>query len=196
MSDGNWYVVRTTPRAEYMAVHELERDGFEVYFPRLKSALPRPSHEDTPLFPSYLFLRCDPAIQGWPSFRPAHRVSGWLRLGDEIPSVPDEVIEGLMQGLDSINGEGGFWRRFKPGEKVHVVTKSIESLAEVLEESRSPHSRVKVLLEFMGRMVPAQIPWENLRPIEELPITQHPPRRTRGGNRWIQGFGARAAVQG
>ena len=44
MSNGNWYVIRTTPRAEYLAASELVLDGFEVFFPTLKS---QNSHWDT-----------------------------------------------------------------------------------------------------------------------------------------------------
>ena len=55
----NWYVLRTEPRAEYMATREMDRDGFEVFFPCVEAAHSRFGHADTPLFPGYLFLRCD-----------------------------------------------------------------------------------------------------------------------------------------
>ena len=147
------------------------------------------------MFPGYLFIRCDSEADGWPSFRPAHRVSGWVRSGTEIPVVPDDVMEILMRDLGTLAGEEGFWRRYAPGEKVTVVSKSMQGSATVLEEPRSPESRVKVLLEFMGRLVHAQIPWDNLRPIdhlpEEAPQRTRAPRRTRGRNRWIRGQGPR-----
>ena len=194
-----WYVVRTTPLGEYLAASELERDGFEVFFPRFKAPVLRPSHEDSPLFPGYLFIRCDPAEDGWPSFRPAHRVSGWVRSGNEIPSVPDRIMDVLMRDLESLAGDEGFWRRYVPGEKVSVVTKTMQAAAIVLEEPRSPESRVKVLLEFMGRSINAQIPWDNLRPIDHVPEetdqATKTPRRTRGRNRWIRGQGPRLAVR-
>jgi len=197
VSDLRWYVIRTEPRAEYLAANELERDGFEIFFPRLKTPEPRRAHYDTPLFPGYMFIRCDPDDEGWPSFRPAHRVSGWVRLGGEVPSVPDEVVTNLVQRLESVNSGTGFWRRYRAGEKVNVVSRSIQGLAEVVEEPKSPRARVTVLIEFMGRLVQAKIPWQNLRPLEEgyqegYQAIQRAPRRTRGRSRWIRGFGARA----
>ena len=193
-----WYVIRTTPLGEYLAASELERDGFEVFFPRFRAPVLRPSHEDAPLFPGYLFIRCDPEADGWPYFRPAHRISGWVRSDNEIPVVPDHVMDILMRDLKSLAGDEGFWRRYVPGEKVNVVSKSMQASAVILEEPRSPESRVKVLLEFMGRMVHAQIPWDNLRPIddvlEEAQQATKAPRRTRGRNRWIRGHGPRLAT--
>jgi hypothetical protein len=90
--------------------------------------------------------------------------------------------------LDSLADDEGFWRRYIPGEKVNVVSPSVHGAAVVLEESRSPESRVKVVLEFMGRMVHAQVPWDNLRPIDNMPeeTATKAPRRTRGKNRRIR----------
>ena len=65
-----WRVIRTEPRAEYLAAQELGRDGFEVLFPRVKVTQPRKGHSDMPLFPGYLFLRCDADTGAWPVFRP------------------------------------------------------------------------------------------------------------------------------
>jgi transcriptional antiterminator RfaH len=190
-----WYVARTQPRAEFLAADELTRDGFQVFFPRVKAAQPRQGHADVPLFPGYLFLRCDPGVQGWPSFRPAHRIASWLRFGDEIPWLPDEVVTSLMECSASINHHGGLWRRYQAGETVQVVSGTINSLAVVLEEAKSPHARVNILLEFMGRMVRAQVPWVNLQPVEDQPPAQHhAPRRTRGRGRWTRQFRSAAAA--
>ena len=67
------------------------------------------------------------------------------------------------------------------------------TVAEVVEESKSPQGRVKVLLEFMGRLVSAQVGWQDLTPIQD---EQYPkrrvPRRTRGGGRWIRDAGSPA----
>lgn len=190
-----WYVIRTEPRAEYLAAGELTRDGFEIFFPRVQVTLPRTGHVDTPLFPGYLFLRCDPGTDNWPTFRPGHRISGWVRYGGEIPSVPDEAVDELRQRLLGIRTEGGLWRRFMPGEKVQVVSGSMEGIAEVLEETKSPQANVRVLLQFMGGFVHAQVPWDSLRPMDNEPIERtRLPRRTRGGGRWVRGFGARASA--
>ncbi len=122
-------------------------------------------------------------------------MSGWVSFGGEVPSVPDEVVSVLRERAEAIDREGGLWRHYRPGETVRIISNNIESLAEVIEEAKSPQARVKVLLSFMGRLVSAQVPWENLQPTEDLSSEKlRPTRRTRGRGRWIQGFGPRAAA--
>jgi hypothetical protein len=78
---------------------------------------------------------------------------------------------------------------------VRITSKILESVAHVVDQPKSSQGRVKVLLEFMGRLVPAQVPWEQLQPIYDDPLeTRQTPRRTRGGGRWVRGFGPRAAA--
>ena len=191
----NWYVIRTEPRSEYLAAAELTREGFEIFLPRVKVVQPRAGHPDIPLFPGYLLIRCSPETEGWPMFRQVHRVLGWVGFGGEVPSLPDEVVVELENRIAAINGERGMWRRFEPGEQVEIVFHSLEGQAEVIEAAKSPQARVKVLLDFMGRLVSADVPWQNLRPVEEeTSHRQSASRRTRGKGRWIRGFGPRAPV--
>ena len=191
-----WHVLRTEPRAEYLTADVLGREGVDVFFPCVKAPNPRPGHDNTPLFPGYLFLRFDPVTEGWPSFRPAHHVAGWVSFHGVVPTVPDGVIADLQQRIETINGGDGLWRRFHRGEKVRVVSNNLDGLAEVVEEAKSPQGRAKVLLHFMGRIVHAQVPWESLRPISDRSEDRpRLPRRTRGKGRWIQGFGPGAAIK-
>jgi len=186
----SWYVLRTEPSAEYQAAKELTREGFDIFFPTMKSPQNRMGHTNAPMFPGYLFLRHDPEAAEWPSFRPAHRVTGWVRFGGEIPSVPDDVITQLTQRLAGIDPSTGLWRRFRHGEAVKVNSGQFQSIGEVVEEAKRPEARSLVLLEFMGQMVKAKIPWSDLEPISHnLVELNKAPRRTRGRGRWVRGFG-------
>ena len=181
-------MVRTEPRAEYLAAAELDRDGFEVLLPRLKLAYPRFGHTDMPLFPGYLFIRCSPETSGWPVFRPGHRVSGWVSFGGEVPSMSDEAVDEFLWRIEEANNKGGFWKRFELGERVEIVSKTMQGLAEVVQTGKSAQGRVKVLLNFMGRMVSADVPWEHLRSVpDQAKEPVRIPRRTRGRGRRIIG---------
>jgi transcriptional antiterminator RfaH len=193
-----WYCLRTKPQAEYIAASGLVLRGFETFFPRIKSPWPRRGHADEPLFPGYLFVRYDGDGQGYYCLYSLPGVGGMIRFGDEVPSMPEEVIAGLARRVEEINERGGLWREFRPGEKVHVHLGQQESLAEVVE-MRSSRARVLVLLEFLGRLVRAEVLWENVQPVrgsEGLAgktKVGRPSRRTRGKGRWVRGCGPRAA---
>ena len=191
-----WYVARTKPRVESLACIELVREGFEVFLPRINSPLPQGGITEGPLFPGYIFIRCDPESNGWPVFRNGHRILGWLGFDGAVPSLPDEAIESLMLDIDDINNKGGLWRRYQVGEMVNVTSETVSGLAEVLEVSKSPQSRIKVLLEFMGRLVPAHVPWENISPTSQRDDinTRKAPRRTRGRGRWVRGVGPNSPI--
>lgn len=189
-----WFVARTQPQAESVAARELARDGFEVFAPRVKSVRSHGGTGEAPLFPGYLFLRCAPAEAGQYFFRPGHRIAGWVNFSGVVPPVPDAVVNELQQRVASIMRDGGLWRRYQAGEKVWVIANGLESLAEVVERAKSPQARVKIMLAFMGRLVPGQVPWDNLRPVvNEVGEPARLPRRTRGRGRWIRGRGPRTA---
>ena len=196
----HWYVLRTMPRCERGAVGALEREGFEVHFPRVQTPRPQGGYNNAPLFPGYLFIRLDWDDPDSPSVRRLPGVLGWVRFDGVVPHVPDAVISDLALRVQSMDQGGGLWTRFRPGDRVLVVSGNMESLAEVIEEPNSPESRVRVLLDFMSRQVPAQVPWRNLRRVPEGSYSSEVRRgrRTRGGGRWVRGFGPRglAAAQG
>ena len=188
-----WYVIRTRPRCERLASESLQRDGHDVFFPRVKAQGQVSGDVIVPLFPGYLFLRCDPEARDWAAAGRASGVLGWVRFEDEVPVVPDDVIEELARRVREVNSDGGLWTRFRPGDAVHVESGKLDRLAWVLDEPGSPEARVRVLIEFMGRLVPAEVPRRGLRPVGqgELETHRRRGRRTRGRGRWIQGFGPR-----
>ena len=191
-----WYAARTKPLAEYAARDNLQAAGLETFLPCAHTSDRRPGHQDAPLFLGYLFLHYDLEEQGRSLL---HRVPHPVRLvafGGVVPPVPDDLIAELAQRMEAINGIGGLWTRFQPGERVRVTLGPIESLAEVVEEARSPRARVRVLLEFLGGLVEAKVPWQDVQQLSDQGLSRNwnarPPRRTRGSGRWIQGHGPRA----
>ena len=83
----------------------------------------------------------------------------------------------LSAKVESLNATDGLWRMFREGETVHLTSNGIDSIAEVLESPRSPDTLATVLFQFMGRLVKAKVPWEDITPME---ISDSPYMRTRG----------------
>ena len=193
----SWYVVRTKPQSEYIAAHALRKEGYEHFFPRIRGLRRRSGRREIPLFPGYLFLRCDVDRGQWPQIGLLPGVLGWVRFDAVVSPVPDDVMDDLTRRVDSINDSGGLWIRFRPGQRVRVVSGQLESLAEIVEEPRSSDSKVRVLLEFMGQLVSAQVPWSDLRVAPEEALSdamRRGRRRTRGKGRWIRGLAPEAVA--
>ncbi len=187
-----WYAARTKPLKEYTSKDRLEGEGFEVFLPCVKTLRPRRGRRDIPLFSSYLFLRCD--LEGQDG-GPMRGLPDFVRLvgfGGIVPPVPDEVIGELTRRVEAVNGAGGLWTRFRPGDTVRVALGPIDSLGEVVAESKSRRARVRVLLDFLGRQVYAEVPRPGLQAMPDSGLQGNSShrfsRRTRGRGRWIRGY--------
>jgi transcriptional antiterminator RfaH len=193
----SWYVARTKPLAEYVAKDCLEAAGVEIYLPCVPTTRPRPGRSDEPLFPGYLFLRYDLEQPVWPRllFRDTNLV-GLVACAGVAAPVDDTVITELAHRVEAVNRSGEFRSQIRDGDRVLVRLGSVEErLMGVVTESTQESARVKVLLEFLGLQVPAEVPRGDVQPVlgPETGATKSgkPPRRTRGRGRWVRGFGPR-----
>ncbi len=197
MTSLRWYAAYIRPRTEAVAASSLERVGYQVFAPRVRTHHPRRGIASAPLFPGYLFLRHDLEEYGWPQLNRVPQALGLVQFDGVAAPIPDEVIEELMRRLDEINSTTGLWNTFRAGDTVRVRSGHLESLAQVVSEARSPQARVRVLMEFLGRQVYTEVPWQDIWPARGDAFLSVPPpamslRRTRGRGRWIKGFGSRA----
>lgn len=188
--DKIWCAIRTKPNNESLAKIMLGYAGYEVFYARVLTPTSKPgARRLVPLFPGYLFIRCGRFEAGSPEVHNLPGMAGWVRVGDEIPSVPEHVIGELKSRIDMVNTAGGVWKRYQSGDRVRVKSGRLEGLGKVLESAKSPDARIRVLIDFLGRQVKAQIPWQHLTPVTETDIkkTRILRRRTRGRGRWISG---------
>ena len=73
-----WYVAHTQPHAENKAAVHLGRQGFVTYLPRYLKRRRHARRVDVvsaPLFPRYLFVQIDTAVQRWRSIYSTFGVS-------------------------------------------------------------------------------------------------------------------------
>ncbi len=151
-----WYVVQTHVHAEQKAAHHLLRQGFSIYLPR---HLKRRRHArrvemlPAPLFPRYLFVAIDVAMQRWRSVQSTVGVAHFVCNGDAPAAVSNDVIAALRARED----DRGFVRLdvrplFAPGDAVRV-TEGVFSASFGLFEGMADHQRVAILLDLLGRKV-------------------------------------------
>src|SRR5262245_39878141 len=99
-----WYVAHTRPNAEARAEQELIAQGFRVFLPRFAKKV-RHARKVTvvaaPLFPSYLFVALNPAVQRWRSINGTIGVVRLIAGSDGPMPVAHGVVDGLVQRLNA-----------------------------------------------------------------------------------------------
>ncbi len=191
-----WYAVRTRPQKEFAVRNRLLKLGYAVYLPVLRQTKRSLHRKESPFFPGYLFLHCDLAHQQLGPLEHVSEFLGFVHFEGQRPPIPDEVIADLRQRISSIEQRGGMWHKFQAGESVVVKLGRFENPGEILVTEQSPKERVWVLVHFLGSLVRAQVPWQDVVPTSaHAPSPIQPlqtPRRTRGKGRWIRGMEPRA----
>lgn len=147
-----WYCVHTRPRAEAQALEHLQRQGFEVFLPRLARTVVRGGRRQAvrePLFPRYLFLRADADVTSLAPVRSTRGAVDLVRTAGVPACVPDEFMERLRAEADADGvitlPEPGF----QPGETVTITDGPLAGLQGLVARADGEH-RVSVLIELLG----------------------------------------------
>jgi transcriptional antiterminator RfaH len=150
-----WYLIHSKPSAEALAQANLQRQGYEVYFPRLLQPLRRRARwreAIVALFPRYLFIRLDEGRQALSPVRSTAGVTGIVRFGARFATVPDGVIRDLRSrahpesGLHRLCGRA----EFTLGTAVRIAAGPLAGMEGVFER-RAGSDRVVILLNILGR---------------------------------------------
>ncbi|MCS7089995.1 MAG: transcription termination/antitermination NusG family protein [Verrucomicrobiota bacterium] len=160
-----WFCVRSQPKREHVAATHLRRvPEIEVFLPRIRFR--RPTGRGVcwvtePLFPGYLFARFDGLL--WlRRVRHAPGVAGVVHFGSQWPTVPQSVIDQLRGSLgpDEIRDISG---PFRVGDVAEVICGPFRGLEGILTRMLPARKRVEILLDFLGRQIPVQIPFDEIR---------------------------------
>lgn len=150
-----WYLIHTKPSGEALAVANLERQGYDLYLPRVVQTIRRAGrrHERiAPLFPRYLFLRLNEGKQALGPVASTLGVAGIVRFGSRYKVVPDKVIRDLQARAEP---ESGLHRLTcdphpAPGSRVRIRSGPFDGLEGVFEREAGL-DRVVVLLQVLGQ---------------------------------------------
>jgi transcriptional antiterminator RfaH len=157
-----WYLVHTKPSREALAQENLQRQGFEIYFPRLKQFVRwggRSRERVTALFPRYLFLHLD---EGHQSLRPVHStlgVSAVVRFGYQYTIVPEAVIRELRGRAEPLSGlhQLADASMLVLGAKVRISAGAFDGLEGIFQHAAGD-DRVVVLLNLLGHHTRVHVP--------------------------------------
>ena len=154
-----WYVARTKPLAEYPTQKNLVNSGIETFLPSIRSRRPRRGYESEPLFPGYLFIHCNLEEGEHKLLKSLTYPIKLVGFAGVIPTIPEKAIDDIKIRVDVINNGGGLWSRYRVGDRVKVALGKVTTFARVIHDNESPYQRVKVLLEFLGRMLQVDVPY-------------------------------------
>ena len=149
-----------------MARAHLQRQGFDAFLALCRKTVRHARKLQTvtaPFFPRYIFVRMDISRQRWRSVNGTHGVSALVMQGDRPCPVPPGVVENLA-ALAAADGLLHFERQLKPGQDVRFLSGPLADLIGTLKEV-DEGSRVRVLLNVMGRKTAIWSPADKVAPI-------------------------------
>jgi len=163
LSPPAWYCLRTQPKHEHIAAASLTKNlGLEVFHPRLR--MERATRRGVvrviePLFPCYLFVHCS-LDNRLDEIRYVNGVSSLVHFGNEIPVVPDVVIEELRQCFET-EEPMSVEDRLYPGAEVTVAEGAFLGFRGIVVRL-SARQRVQILLDFLGRTTVTEVDRKSL----------------------------------
>ena len=155
----NWYAVQTQPNRENLAVSHLERQGFDVWLPRIERIIRHARQTKRvrrPLFPGYLFINLDLKTARWRAINGTVGVSHIVSFG-QMPSAVDSAFMAALKATENMNGlVENKSDSLKLGQEVEILSGPMAGkIGKLLR--LDPGNRVTVLLQMLGHFVQGQI---------------------------------------
>jgi len=152
----NWYLIKTKPRQEKIAIQNLENQGYMVFCPMSKI-----NNRLVVLFPSYLFVQLNDKTQNWSPINSTKGVSHFVKFGLNFAKVHISIIEFIKTNQHITTEKLKNLNKFKPGDKVQISDGALQNLVAIFESYRSD-DRVILLMNFLGREQSLSIKKESL----------------------------------
>ena len=144
-----WYLVFTKPNQEAIAQCNLQRQGFQIYFPVLQQHKHRCNLYRVvtePLFPRYLFIHLNSELNDWSKVRSTRGCISLIRFASLPARVPDALVEQLKQDETTRLAQAQTnVPHFQAGDRVRV-THGLLTDYEGIIEIKNSQQRVTLLL--------------------------------------------------
>ena len=159
-----WYCLRSQAKHEHIAAAHLRAvKGVTVFCPRVR--FKRQTRQGLvwvteAMFPGYLFAQFELAAQHW-QVQYAHGVRGIVRFADRYPTVEDEVLDQLREYVGG-NEVKELDCSPSQGDSVRIAHGAFAGLDAVVTQILPARERVKVLMDFLGRKVEAEVEYASI----------------------------------
>jgi transcription elongation factor/antiterminator RfaH len=158
-----WYAVQTQPRREGFAALQLEKQNYQVFYPRqLKSVrhARRLEHRQVGYFPGYIFVALDLGSAPWRSVNGTFGVRSLVMFGDRPAPLPDGFVEYLQASVDE-HGLVNPAVNFNPGDKVRILSGPFADIIGTMDRLEGA-ARVRILMDLVGGVIPLVADTQNV----------------------------------
>ena len=152
----NWYLIKTKPRQENVAIKNLENQEYSTYCPTV-----RINKKHVVLFPGYIFIHLDKKKENWSPIRSTKGVVNFVRFGLDFAQVPDTVIKFLKTNQHINKEKLKNLNRFKSGDKVQITDGVFKNCVAIFTSSK-PQERVVLLMNILGQQQSITIKQESV----------------------------------
>ncbi|MFL2645454.1 MAG: transcription termination/antitermination protein NusG [Dehalococcoidia bacterium] len=184
-----WHILKIRSNDASYIQQELSLFGIKTYYPMLKHSTDPSKWRLKPLFNGYMFIQIIDLEESSSILNRVNGIIDFLRTDGMPAEIPDDFMDQLQNKVNEINQQEGVWRTYHVGEKVLLESYGLSTVGTVVQHSMSDKTRVRILIDFMGKEIKAEVSWFNLAPFESANNTiKTNTRRTRGRNRPIKTY--------
>ena len=140
-----WYLLKTKPRQEKIAVQNLKNQNYEVYCPWAII-----NKKNVILFPGYLFIHLDSKLENWLPIRSTKGVLNFVKFGLNFAKIPDGVIDFIKDNETQTSEKLKNLEKFKPGESIQITDGVFKNCVAIFKSFKSDE-RVILLMNLMGQ---------------------------------------------
>jgi transcriptional antiterminator NusG len=153
-----WYIIHAQTRKEMEVEAALQRQGLEIFLPRVTVPSRRLDRKITlrmPLFPGYLFIntRLDSTI-----FHKIIKARHVFRLlGNDTPApIPEAEVEAIRT---IVSGDRPYfpWSFLEKGKRVRIIDGPLSGVEGIILERREEKRRLVVNVELFHRSVAVEL---------------------------------------
>jgi transcriptional antiterminator RfaH len=154
-----WYCLRSQPKHEHIAAAHLRLlERVTVFCPRIrfkKATRMGLVSVTEAMFPGYLFARFELA-EMHRQVRYTHGVSGIVRFANQYPTIEDRALLQLRDHTGATDVKEVSYD-LSAGDQVQIIGGAFVGLEAVVTRVLSSKERVRILMDFLGRKMEAEV---------------------------------------
>lgn len=161
-----WYALQSKANKEDALFEQLETQGHEVFYPRIRVHPVNPRAKKVKAyFPGYMFIHADLNVVGISTFKWMPFARGMVIFDQEPAIVPDNLIVAIRRHVEQVNDAGGeICNGLNKGDTVFIHDGPFAGYEAIFDLRLPGSERVRVLIKLLSqRQVPVELNVSQIR---------------------------------